>query len=175
MKMKKKALFLDRDGVINRDYGYVYSFDQFQIIPEVLELIRLMRSRGYLIVVLTNQSGIERNYYRDYHVESLHLEIDHFLLCHGIKPVDAWYFCPQLNGPMRKPNPGMMIKARDEHNIDLSLSLMIGDKESDILTEKTPRYFLIKGNYPLHENLAKQATVFLSHDECLQFFKNQNL
>lgn len=169
--MSRKALFLDRDGIINQDFGYVFSFDKFQIIPEILELIRYMRKRGYLIVVLTNQSGIERDYYRDYHVDSLHLEIDEFLMSQGISKIDAWYYCPSLTGEMRKPNPGMLLQAAKELGIDLSQSLMLGDKESDVLLNDLPRYFLIKGKYPYQEKLKEGVVVFNHHRECLEYFK----
>ncbi len=169
---KNKALFLDRDGIINQDFGYVYSFDKFQIIPEVLDIIRHMRSLGYLIVVLTNQSGIERDYYCDFHVVSLHLEIDNFFLAHGLQKVDAWYFCPSLSGQMRKPNPGMLLLAEKDFNIDLSASLMIGDKESDILLHDEPKYFLIQGKYQLQESHSRKVSIFKNHSECLEYFKN---
>lgn len=169
--MGHKALFLDRDGIINQDYGYVFSFDKFQIIPEILELIRYMRSRGYLIVVLTNQSGIERDYYREFHVDSLHLEIDEFFMNHGIKKLDGWYYCPSLTGQMRKPNPGMLLLAQKELDIDLSQSIMLGDKESDVLLNDLPRYFLIKGKYPYQEKLKDGVTIFNDHAECVKYFK----
>lgn len=169
--MMTKALFLDRDGIINQDFGYVYSFDKFQIIPEILEIIRHMRNNGFLIIVLTNQSGIERDYYREHHVEALHLEIDEFFLNHGLKKIDGWYYSKSLSGEFRKPNPGMLLAAQKDHNIDLSKSLMLGDKESDVLLNDEPKYFLIKGNYPFKEKLKDGVTVFFNHQECLEYFK----
>lgn len=170
--MVQKALFLDRDGIINQDFGYVSSFEKFQIIPETLELIRYMRSCGYLIIVLTNQSGIERDYYREFHVDSLHLEIDEFLLSHGVSKIDAWYYCPSLSGPMRKPNPGMLLQAEKDFGIDLTHSLMVGDKESDILLNDLPRYFLVKGKYPFQDKINHGVTIFENHADCLNYFKN---
>lgn len=166
-----KALFLDRDGIINVDFGYVYNFDQFKLIPEIIEIIKIAQTKDFKIIVLTNQSGIERGYYADYHVHLLHLEIDHLFLCHGIK-IDAWYFCPSLSGEWRKPKPGMMIQAMKDFNLDLTQSCMLGDKESDILEMDGPKYFLIKGNYQFSAELKKEkAIVFDRHSDFLDFFK----
>ncbi len=167
------ALFLDRDGIINEDFGYVYKFEQFKIIVPTLELIKIAKSKNYKVIVLTNQSGIERNYYTPFDVDALHLEIDHFFLCHGIK-IDGWYYCPSLSGNDRKPNPGMMEKAILDHKIDPTKSFMLGDKESDILNLEGPRYNLIQGNYPL-DLKGKKAQVFNNHNDFLDFFKNLHL
>ncbi len=164
------ALFLDRDGIINEDFGYVFKFEQFKMIPSTLELIKFAKSKNYKIIVLTNQSGIERNYYTSFDVDVLHSEIDHFFLCHGIK-IDGWYYCPSLTGNDRKPNPGMMEKAILDHGIDPEKSFMLGDKESDVLHLKGPTYSLIKGNYEI-DLKAKSAQIFNTHQEYLDFFKS---
>lgn len=171
MASLSKALFLDRDGIINIDYGYVYNFDQFKLIPEIISIIKLAKANNYKLVVLTNQSGIERGYYADHHVQMLHLEIDHLFLCHGIT-IDAWYFCPSLSGEWRKPRPGMMIQAAKDLSIDLNSSLMLGDKESDILEISGPKYFLIQGNYQFNSMAIKEkAHVFEHHQDFLVYFK----
>jgi len=137
----KKALFLDRDGIINVDHGYVYKIDEFEFIPEIFELCQQAINEGYIIVVITNQSGIGRGKYS---------ERDFLLLTDWMKAefkrnkiiIDGVYFCPhhptnaigeyQQQCQCRKPAPGMITRASLEHNIDLTKSIFIGDKVSDM-------------------------------------------
>lgn len=139
--MKNRALFLDRDGVINRDDGYVFEKEHFVFIDGIFELTRAARDLGYLIIVVTNQAGIGRGYY----------SVNDFLrLSDWMKGVfekenafiDHVYFCPthpehgigkyKTESEFRKPNPGMLLSARRDFDIDLERSLLVGDKESDI-------------------------------------------
>lgn len=147
--MKNKALFLDRDGTINIDYGYVGSVDKFEFIDGVFEFCAIAQSLGYKIIVITNQSGIARGYYTvaDYETVTKYM-CDEFMK-HGIKITDVLY-CPELSGPNRKPAPGLFIIARDKHNIDMSKSVSVGDKERDLEAARAAgisRNFLFKNNY----------------------------
>lgn len=136
-----KALFLDRDGVVNTDKGYVGHIADFEFIPGVFEALRLAQQHGYLLFVVTNQAGIARGFY----TEEDYFRLTHWMLeqfqNEGIT-VTQVYHCPyhkdgvvpQFTGEsdFRKPNPGMIVLASQEHDVTLSQSVLIGDKESDI-------------------------------------------
>lgn len=128
--MENKALFLDRDGTINIDYGYVYQADKFVFIEGIFDLCQKAQEKGYLIIVITNQSGIARGYYteNDFEIVTKHM-ISEFAK-NGIKITDVFH-CPFLDGEDRKPNPGMFLKAQKKYNINMSKSLSLGDKDRD--------------------------------------------
>jgi len=139
--MRKKALFLDRDGVINEDLGYVYKIEEFKFIPGIFDLCRAATLRDYALVVVTNQAGIGRGLYSEQDFDHLtDWMCDRFLQADA--PISRVYFCPdhpvfgigpyKRESQLRKPNPGMILRARDELSLDLSQSILLGDKESDI-------------------------------------------
>lgn len=147
--MVNKALFLDRDGTINVDYGYVYQPEKFDFIDGIFDLCRRAQEKGYLIIVITNQSGIARGYYTvsDYE-KCTHYMIDKFKE-QGIKITDVFY-CPDLSGEDRKPNAGLFLKAQQKYDIDMSESVSLGDKERDIEAGKKAgvgRNFLFNNNH----------------------------
>ena len=131
-----KALFLDRDGVINIEKNYLYKIEDFEFIEGIFALCKHFQNLGYLIIVVTNQSGIARKYYsKDDFLRLTQYMIDAFKN-EGVT-VAKVYFCPHhhdISGQCscRKPKPGMLLDAAKEFNIDLSQSLMVGDKERDI-------------------------------------------
>lgn len=136
-KNRQKALFLDRDGTINVDKGYVYQKEEFDFQPGIFELVKPYAEQGYLIFIVTNQSGIARGLYteKDY----LHLTdwLKTAFSRKGIK-IEKVYHCPHLpeiSGPCscRKPNPGMIVEAIQEYNIDPEKSVVIGDSKRDLL------------------------------------------
>lgn len=131
---KIKALFLDRDGVINYDPGYVYRIEDFEFMPGIFEALAEFMALGYEIFVVTNQSGIGRGYYSedDFAKLSKHM-IDEFK-SYGVE-IKKIYHCPHTPSDdcnCRKPKPGMILQALNEHNIDPQASLIIGDKPSDL-------------------------------------------
>ena len=144
-----KALFLDRDGTINVDYGYVYQIEKFDFINGIFELCQKAQEKGYLIIIITNQSGIARGYYTDEDFHNLNrFMVDEFAK-KGIKITDVFY-CPNLEGNRRKPNCGMFIEAKEKYNIDMSASISIGDKERDIEAGKKAgvgKNFLFNNNF----------------------------
>lgn len=141
MEHSGKALFLDRDGVINIDHGYVYQIDQFQFMPGIFKLCSRFVSAGYQIVVVTNQSGIARNMYSQEDFLSLTCWMKEQFLRHGVA-ISGVYYCPhhpqfptsEFDGlcSCRKPAPGMMLQAAEELSLDLTQCVMVGDKISDM-------------------------------------------
>lgn len=140
--MKAAAVFLDRDGVINVDSGYVSRWDQFKFIPGAVEAMRFFSDAGYLLVIVTNQSGIGRGYYTEPDFSQLTELMQAHLSSEGVD-VAGVYFCPhhteakivqyRIACDCRKPEPGMLLRAAHELNIDLARSVMVGDKSSDMI------------------------------------------
>jgi D-glycero-D-manno-heptose 1,7-bisphosphate phosphatase len=140
--MKQKALFLDRDGVINIDYGYVYQIKNFQFQKGIFNLAKQAIKNNYKIFVVTNQSGIGRGYYN----ESNFLTLTEWM-CEKFQNkgaiISKVYFAPthpheglgkyKTVDNRRKPNPGMILEAANEFDIDLKKSILLGDKKTDIL------------------------------------------
>lgn len=136
----KPAVFLDRDGTINIEKDYLYRIEEFEFTPGAVEAIKLLNQAGYLVVVVTNQSGVARGYYSEADMAALHRYIDTVLASQGAR-VDAWYHCPHHQAgkapynqecDCRKPMPGMLLQAAADHAIDLTRSWMVGDKSADI-------------------------------------------
>ena len=136
----KQAVFLDRDGTINVEKEYLYRIEDFEFTAGAVEGIKLLNNAGYLVIVVTNQSGVARGYYTEADLERLHRHVDQLLMADGAR-VDAWYYCPHhlagnypynQNCLCRKPLPGMLLQAATDHGIELSRSWMIGDKIADI-------------------------------------------
>ncbi|MDQ1264588.1 MAG: D-glycero-D-manno-heptose 1,7-bisphosphate phosphatase [Campylobacterota bacterium] len=131
-----KALFLDRDGVVNVEINYLYKKEDFVFIEGVLGLCKHFQKLGYIIIIVTNQSGIARGYYDENAFESLSGWMLNEFSKNGIE-IKKVYYCPhhpEISGECscRKPSPGMILEAKDEFNIDLENSILVGDKESDI-------------------------------------------
>lgn len=135
-----KALFLDRDGIINIDHGYVFKPEQFEFKTQIFELCKRFARQGYLLVVVTNQSGIARGLYTE---DDFHL-LTQWMTSYFAKQnvtIAKVYYCPHhpTKGhssylqacDCRKPQPGMLLQAAQELNIDLSESIIVGDKDSD--------------------------------------------
>jgi D-glycero-D-manno-heptose 1,7-bisphosphate phosphatase len=136
----RRAVFLDRDGTINIEKEYLYRVSDFEFIPGAPEAIRILNQSGFLVVVVTNQSGVARGYYTEDDVINLHRHVDRELEAYHAH-VDAWLYCPHHPGGRgsyalpcrcRKPLPGMLHEAAAHFDIDLEQSIMIGDKRADI-------------------------------------------
>lgn len=137
----RKAVFLDRDGVINVEKGYVHRIRDFQLLPGVPRAIRLLNDAGFLVIVVTNQSGVARGYYSLDAVHRLHRHLDAELAPFGAH-IDAYYVCPhhpehgdaelKVGCSCRKPLPGMLEQASADFGIRMGESYMIGDKATDV-------------------------------------------
>ena len=138
---ERRAVFLDRDGTINVEREYLHLPGEFAFVPGAPEAIRLLKDAGFLVIVVTNQSGIARGFFDEAAVHRLHRYMDEQLARHGAA-VDAYYLCPHhpLHGSgdyrrvcgCRKPLPGMIIEAAGDFSIDLAASYVIGDKLADV-------------------------------------------
>ncbi len=140
--MTRRALFLDRDGVINVDHGYVGTRDRFEFIPGIFELCATARSRGFLPIVVTNQAGIGRGRFSEEDFAALTDWMCAAFAERGAA-IAAVYHCPhhpefgrgryRADCPDRKPRPGMLLRAARDHDVDLARSVFVGDRESDML------------------------------------------
>jgi D-glycero-D-manno-heptose 1,7-bisphosphate phosphatase len=132
---KRKAVFVDRDGTLIKEVNFLSRVKDLEFFPFTDESVSSLKNAGFLVIVVTNQSGIGRGIYTEADMHSIHEEIQKRLS----EPVDAFYFCPHLpdeNCRCRKPNLGMIEQACSDFNIDIERSWMIGDKSLDILTGK---------------------------------------
>ncbi|MBS4241570.1 HAD family hydrolase [Campylobacter vulpis] len=128
----KRALFLDRDGVINVDKKYVHKIEDFEFCEGIFELCQIFMQKDYLIFVITNQSGIARGYYGEEDFAKLSTFMCEEFAKKGIF-INKIYHCPHLEGcECRKPKPGMFFKAYEEYDIDRKNSLFIGDNLTDM-------------------------------------------
>ena len=129
-----KAIFLDRDGTINVDYGYVYKPEDLTLLPGVVEALRSFQEQGYLLIVITNQSGVGRGYFTLEDANKFNKLLQQALERQGITITD-FFTCPHAPEEIcicRKPSPQMVNEAIRKYDIDSSQSYMIGDKKSDV-------------------------------------------
>ena len=137
----RPAAFVDRDGVLNVDHGYVFRVQDFEWLPGAIDALGQLQRAGYALVVITNQSGVARGLYTLDDVARLHAHLRADLQAHGVQ-LTAIYACPHhpdgvvpeysLNCACRKPMPGMIVQAARDHGLDLAASWLFGDKASDI-------------------------------------------
>ncbi len=139
--MKKRAVFLDRDGTLNKDVGYPNSFEAIEVYDYSYEAVRRINHSGFLAVVVTNQSGIGRGLIEEKKLREIHQNMRDLFNANNAR-LDAFYYCPHYINSQnakyrkdcacRKPNPGMALKASEELDIELKGSYMVGDKMEDI-------------------------------------------
>ncbi|NJK99152.1 MAG: HAD family hydrolase [Spirulinaceae cyanobacterium RM2_2_10] len=143
--MAKRAVFLDRDGVLNIEVGYIHRLEDLHLVPGAAAAVRSLNKAGWFCCLVSNQAGPARGYYPVAHVEALHARLVHLLAEEAGAKLDALYYCPSLSPPAggkdpefaywstwRKPNTGMLVAAAWEHDLDLRRSVMVGDKATDI-------------------------------------------
>lgn len=153
---KKKALFLDRDGVINIDFGHVYKKEEFKFVPGIFDFCKNYIKKGYIIVIVTNQAGIAKGLYSKNDFLSLNSYMLDEFLKNGIKIANV-YYCPHKpedNCECRKPKPGLFLKAINDLNICPELSIAIGDKITDLEAAHAAgikKLFLVPSRYELKD------------------------
>jgi len=139
--IRRPALFLDRDGIINVDHDYVHRREDFEFIDGIFNLCRHAKTLGYQIFIITNQAGIGRGYYTEQDFHALTEWMVSVFRNEGIT-IEKVYFCPfhpehgigqyKVNSPFRKPGPGMILQAAQEFDINLAGSVLLGDRETDV-------------------------------------------
>jgi D-glycero-D-manno-heptose 1,7-bisphosphate phosphatase len=141
----QRAVFLDRDGVLNIEAGYIHNLEDLNLIPGAAAAVKTLNDRGWFCCLVSNQSGPARGYYPSSHVDALHDRLSHLLAEEAGAKLDAIYYCPYLSLPeggtnpeytrwssWRKPNTGMLVAAAWQWHLDLGRSFMVGDKATDI-------------------------------------------
>lgn len=139
MNESRPALFLDRDGVVNKNHGYIFEISKFEFFPEIFEICLIAKAAGMPIVIITNQSGIGRGFYSVTEYETLKKWILSEFRNQGIELTDVIHaaenpeFISDSLPTRRKPSPAMFFEAAETFDLNLSKSIMIGDNESDML------------------------------------------
>ena len=167
--MSRKAAFIDRDGVLNEERAYVHRAEDFEFVPGALEALKRLRAAGYLLVVVTNQSGIARGLYSEADYLALTRHMRERLEAEGLH-LDAVEYCPHLpDAPLeqyrlecdcRKPKPGMLNRAIRSLGIDPGASFLVGDRLSDVEAGHAAgigRCFLVRTGYPLSDETVARA------------------
>jgi len=164
---KRKVFFVDRDGVINKEIGYLHDIDKFEFINGVLEAFEYILSRNYDIIVVTNQSGIGRGFYSEDNFLELNKWMVNFLKSKGINILDVLYcpHSPEDDCNCRKPKPGMFLDAKKKFNIEMDKSWSIGDKETDITAATyagISNTILVKSGHDINEENSKASYILES-------------
>jgi D-glycero-D-manno-heptose 1,7-bisphosphate phosphatase len=167
--MSRKAAFIDRDGVLNEERAFVHRAEDFAFIAGAVEALRQLKAAGYLLVVVTNQSGIARGLYSEADYLALTAHMRERLAQEGVE-LDAVEYCPHLpDAPVaayrrecdcRKPKPGMLLRAIQGLDIDPGASFLVGDRLSDIQAGRAAgiaRCFLVRTGYPLTGEATERA------------------
>lgn len=186
LTLPRKAAFLDRDGVINLDRAYVHQWDEFEFVPGAVDAMRRLREAGYVLIVVTNQSGLARGMYTEAQFQELTRCMREALAAAGAE-VEAVYHCPHhpkgkvpelaLDCDCRKPEPGMILQAVREHGLSLEHSFMVGDKPSDIEAARAAglgrAYIVQSDNEESTDGLAGADAAYADLAACVDALLNQ--
>lgn len=183
----RKAAFLDRDGVINRDRAYVHRWEDFEFVAGAIEGMQRLQAAGYALVVVTNQSGLARGYYTEAQYQQLTTHMRHTLATFGVQLAGV-YHCPHhpqgsveglaVECDCRKPAPGLITRAAQELGLSLPDSLLVGDKPSDIEAARAAgvgRAYQVQSDNPeAHASGTAADGCFASLSDCAaQLFPSQ--
>ena len=172
----KRAVFLDRDGVLNHDSGYVHDYRDWIWLPGARSAVARLNRSGYLVLVVTNQSGVARGLFPRQAVDALHEAVQRDLAGDGAW-IDGWYVCPhhpdfgtRRHCTCRKPAPGLLRRAAEAFGIDLAASFLVGDRERDIRAARavgvTP-YLLAGSGAPRCDGVLRAATLLDAADSII--------
>jgi len=162
--VRSPAVFVDRDGTIMEDTDYCSDPKDVRIFPGVIEALQRLKSRGFKIIVITNQSGIGRGLFTVDQYRAVEAEVLRQL---GDGLVDATYYCPdapEQHSEFRKPAPGMVVKAMQDHQIDLSRSYLIGDKEIDVECAQNAGVHAIRVRTGIQRDVIKSNADWVADD-----------
>ena len=161
------AVFFDRDGVLNREVGYVTHVDDYTLYPRSAAAVRCVNEAGMLAILVTNQAGAARGYFPKEMIDRVHEKLV-AELAKGGAHLDAIYYCPYhpssddpelaIDSDMRKPKPGMLLEAKVKYGINMKNSWMIGDKEADILAANNAgigNTILLKSGHEINQKSSK--------------------
>jgi D-glycero-D-manno-heptose 1,7-bisphosphate phosphatase len=174
--VKKKIIFIDRDGVINKEIGYLYKIQDFEFIDGVFDACKYFLSLGYEIIIITNQSGIARGLYK----EEDFLKLNTWMLekfCEKDIRINDVFHCPhgpEDNCSCRKPKPGLFLKAIKKYSVDINKSWMIGDKETDIQSARDAgieKTIIVKTGHSFDEDLTTADFILDSIKETIDIIK----
>ncbi|MHA1491057.1 MAG: D-glycero-beta-D-manno-heptose 1,7-bisphosphate 7-phosphatase [Promethearchaeota archaeon] len=179
MDNKKRAIFLDRDGVINKEVNYLSNPKNFEFIKGSIKALKILKRKGYLLIVITNQAGIARGYFTEENLKKIHQKMISILDKSSVV-LDDIYYCPHhpdFTGPCdcRKPKPGMILKAQKKYNIDLKNSFMVGDTLRDIetgLTAKCKTVLVLTGHGLKEKKKIKKLKPDYVFKNLFEFAKN---
>ena len=164
-----KAVFLDRDGTLIRDRGYICDFSQVDFFPFAVDAVQTMNRAGYLVIVASNQSAVARGICSDRQISELHRQLQAHFKDRGAE-IAAFYHCPfladgkvsryRMESPLRKPAPGMLLQAAHDFELDLANSIMVGDTAADIEAGRRAgcRTILVRSGQGLSAEAAPDAT-----------------
>jgi D-glycero-D-manno-heptose 1,7-bisphosphate phosphatase len=158
--VKNKAVFLDRDGVLNQEMGdYVRRLEDFHILEHNIEPLKQLQDKGYLLIVATNQGGLAKGWYTEEELGKMHTQLIEVYAKHGVEFTDIFY-CPHhpdYTGECdcRKPKPGLLLRGIEKYNIDPAKSYFIGDRDRDIIagTAAGVKGILINSDQPISDVL----------------------
>ena len=177
MSERKSALFLDRDGVVNRDHGYVFEKKNFDFYPEIFKICLFAQKSGMPIVIVTNQSGIGRGYFSERDYQTLTEWMISSFKSHGIEITDVLHAPenpdsdPHPLPDRRKPSPAMFLEAAMKFSLNLADSIMIGDNELDMLAAQRAGigYRILIGT---HEGTTVASDVVEAHNHCFDLLQS---
>lgn len=172
--MPHPAVFLDRDGTLIEEVGYLDRIERVELFSWTVEALRLLRRAGYRLFVITNQAGIARGYFDEALVERVHAHLNERFTAAGA-PIDQFYYCPhhpeatlpayRAACECRKPQPGMVQRAAREHDLDLAASFVVGDRWLDVATANAAgaRGVLVRTGYGAHESRHPEPAIQPAH------------